>query len=73
MMQYETEIIGICDADIKKHGRYIGGKVIFGFEQLLREYGSRDNCMVVVANNLHLVQIVNMLRENRILRIAIIT
>lgn len=73
LMQYETEIIGICDADIKKHGRYIGGKVVFGFEQLLREYGSRDNCMVVVANNLHLVQIVNMLRENRISRIAIIT
>lgn len=73
LMRYGTEIIGICDADEKKQGGYIKGNVIFDFDRLLKEYGSCGNCIVVVANNLHLVQIVNKLRENSISQIAIIT
>ncbi|MDE6202603.1 MAG: hypothetical protein K2G19_03910, partial [Lachnospiraceae bacterium] len=70
---YGTEITGICDADEKKQGCYINGNIIFNFDRLLKEYRSRDNCVVVVANNLHLVQIIKKLLENSVSRIAIIT
>ncbi len=66
-------IIGICDADVNKQGGYIQGNLIFDFGTLLNEYKKHENCMVVVANNAHLVQIINNLTDNSVSRIAVIT
>lgn len=73
LLRCKVEIIGICDIDEEKQGGTIQGKIIFNFDRLLAEYRKLSNCIVVVANHVHLVQIINKLQENSILRIAIIT
>ncbi len=73
LMRHGVEIIGICDADVQKQGKSIQGKLIFNFDSLLEEYGKCEGCIVVVANNRHLVQIIKSLLDNSVLRIAVIT
>ncbi len=73
MTENNAVIIGICDADVNKQGGYIQGNLIFDFGTLLNEYKKHENCMVVVANNAHLVQIINNLTDNSVSRIAVIT
>lgn len=71
--QYGTDVIGFCDADASKQGGSIKGKLIFGFERMMDEYFRYRNCTIVVANNRHLVPIIQNLLCHQILRVAVIT
>ncbi len=73
LLRHKAEIIGICDADKRKQGNSIQGIRIFGFGRLEAEYRKHKGCIVVVANNAHLVQIIKVLRSSGISRIAVIT
>ncbi len=73
LIQNQADVIGVCDADVDKQGGNIQGKLIFDFETLLKEYKKHESCIVVVANNAHLVQIINTLTDNSVSRIAVIT
>ena len=73
LIGHKTDIVGICDADVNKQGSYIKGNLIFDFDTLLWEYDRHEDCIVVVANNAHLVPIIKKLNSNSITRIAVIT
>lgn len=73
LVQYGTNVIGFCDADASKQGGSIKGKLIFDFERLMKEYFRHRNCTIVVANNRHLVPIIQNLLCHQVLRIAVIT
>lgn len=47
--------------------------MIFDFDTLLMEYDRHEGCIVVIANNAHLVPIIKMLVEHSVLRLAVIT
>ena len=73
LMNFKANIIGICDIDKQKQGKYIEGNIIFDFDTLLKEYRKYHDCVIVVANNIHLVEIIHKLIENLVFQIAIIT
>lgn len=73
LVQHKADIIGICDADINKQGSKINGILIYDFDKLLDEYARHENCVVVVANNVHLIPIIKNLINHSVLRIAVIT
>lgn len=73
LRQYEVDLIGFCDADVHKQGDCIEGKLVFDFERLLHEYGRNNKCEIIVANNRHLVPIVQNLLHHQVFRIAVIT
>ncbi len=73
LKRYKADIIGFCDADANKQGTYIETKPVFDFERLSYEYHRSVDCVVVVANNRHLVYIIRNLLCHRMSRIAIIT
>ncbi len=73
LIEHKADVIGICDADVNKQGGFINGKLIFDFGTLLKEYDRHKGCIVVVANNAHLVPIIKMLVEHSVFRIAVIT
>lgn len=73
LIKHKADVIGICDADVNKQGGRIREKLIFDFDTLLKEYGRNEGCIVVVANNAHLVPIIKMLAEHAVSRIAVIT
>jgi len=73
LIRYKADVIGICDADVNKQGGCIREKLIFDFDTLLMEYDRHEGCIVVIANNAHLVPIIKMLVEHSVLRLAVIT
>lgn len=72
LKNYNTRSIMIFDADINKCGNKLEGYMIYPVKDLLPVYKSKD-CIVVVANNKALIEIVEMLQLEKIEKIAIIT
>lgn len=69
---YNIDSIMVFDADPNKWGRTLEGHVICPAKNLYSVYHSKE-CIVVVANNNALIEIVEMLRLNGVEKIVIIT
>lgn len=64
--------MGFCDVDKNKQGKYLSGFIVFDFKRLIKYYNEL-NCVIVVANNKALEDIVNKLISYKIENIALIT
>lgn len=69
---YCKRIIGFCDSDENKQGTYIAKYPVFGIEELCM-YHKAQECIVVVANNKSLEDIINTLNSRGIQDIALVT
>ena len=72
LKKVNASVLGFCDSGKEKHGQVIQGCEIFGIERMIEMY-KNENCYIVVANRAAIVEIINMLHENDINNIAIIT
>lgn len=68
---YSVESLSIYDSDKKKHGKILDGYMIGSLEQLKEKYNTGDG-IIVPANNISLVEIVNRLLQEGMDNIAII-
>lgn len=72
LKECNTESIMVFDADANKWGSEIEGYIVNPAEKLFA-VNCNKNCVVVVANNRCLIEIVEMLRFNQVEEIAVIT
>ncbi len=72
LQKYNAKILGFCDRDDTKLETQIEQYLIFDFNKLLQLYFKRK-CIIIVANNKSLEEIINKLILNNISDIAIIT
>lgn len=72
LKNYNTNSIMVFDADVNKWGSTLVGHAIRPAKDLYSEYYSTE-CVVVVANNNALIEIVEMLRLHGVEKMAIIT
>lgn len=72
LKELNANILGFCDVDKNKQGKYLSGFIVFDFKRLIKYYNEL-NCVIVVANNKALEDIVNKLISYKIENIALIT
>jgi hypothetical protein len=70
--QYNVDIVTVIDADLKKIGTDLEGYTVKPV-QFMEKFYFENDCMVVVANNNSLSDIIDMLLGKNINKIAIIT
>lgn len=72
LQEIDVNILGFSDIDKNKQGTYVDKYIIFDFDKLLKYYELLE-CVVVVANNKSLVDIIYKLEKFNIKNIALIT